>query len=162
MSKGLFVTRPAVLFVCLGNICRSPLAEAAFRREVERRGLEVEIDSAGTGAWHVGHPPDRRAQAVARHHGVDIGHYRARQVTAEDFRRFTHIVALDRDNLAVLERLRPADGTAELLLLLDAVEGRRGEAVADPYFGDETGFAATWADAVAGGKGLADRIEGEA
>ena len=154
------MTRPAVLFVCLGNICRSPLAEAAFRQEVERRGLDVEIDSAGTGAWHIGHPPDPRAQAVAGRHGIDIGHYSARQVSPADFRRFTHIVALDRDNLAALEALRPRDGTAELLLLLDAVEGRRGEAVADPYFGDEAGFDATWADAVAGARGLADRIEG--
>lgn len=155
------MTRPAVLFVCLGNICRSPLAEAAFRREAERRGLEVEVDSAGTGAWHVGRPPDRRAQAVARRNGIDISRYRGRQVTAEDFRRFTHIVALDRDNLADLKRLRPADGTAQLLLLLDAVEGRRGQAVADPYLGDEAGFDVTWADAMAGAKGLADRIEGE-
>ena len=152
------MTRPAVLFVCLGNICRSPLAEAAFRLEAEHRNLDVEIDSAGTGAWHIGHPPDPRAQAVAGRHGIDIGHYSARQVGPEDFRRFTHIVALDRDNLAALEALRPRDGTAELLLLLDAVEGRRGEAVADPYFGDEAGFDATWADAVAGAKGLADRI----
>jgi protein-tyrosine phosphatase len=156
------VSRSAVLFVCLGNICRSPLAEAAFRQEAERRGLDVEIDSAGTGAWHVGHPPDRRAQAVARRHGIDIGGYRARQVTPEDFRRFTHVVALDRDNLAALKALRPRDATAELLLLLDAVEGRRGEAVADPYFGDDAGFDVTWADAVASAKGLADRIEGKA
>ncbi len=153
------MSRSAVLFVCLGNICRSPLAEAAFRQEAERRGLDVEIDSAGTGAWHVGHPPDRRAQAVARRNGIDIGGYRARQVAPEDFRRFTHVVALDRDNLAALKALRPRDATAELLLLLDAVEGRRGEAVADPYFGDEAGFDVTWADAVAGAKGLADRIE---
>jgi protein-tyrosine phosphatase len=156
------VTRPAVLFVCLGNICRSPLAEAAFRREAERRGLDVEVDSAGTGAWHVGHPPDRRAQAVARRQGIDISGYRGRQVTPEDFRRFTHIVALDRDNLADLRRLRPADATAQLLLLLDAVEGRRGQAVADPYLGDEAGFDVTWTDVAAGAKGLADRIAGEA
>jgi protein-tyrosine phosphatase len=153
------VTRPAVLFVCLGNICRSPLAEAAFRLEAEHRSLDVEIDSAGTGAWHVGHPPDRRAQAVALRRGVDISCYRARQVKPEDFRRFTHIVALDRANLADLTALRPSDGTAELLLLLDAVEGRQGKSVADPYYGDEAGFEVTWADAVAGAKGLADRIE---
>ena len=152
------MTRPAVLFVCLGNICRSPLAEAAFRQEAERRGLDVEVDSAGTGAWHVGHPPDRRAQAVALRHGVDIGGYRARQATPEDFHRFTHVVALDRDNLAALRALRPKDGAAELLLLLDAVEGRKGQAVADPYYGDDAGFELTWADAVAGAKGLADRI----
>lgn len=155
------MTRPAVLFVCLGNICRSPLAEAAFRQEAARRGLEVEIDSAGTGAWHVGHPPDRRAQAVALRRGVDISGYRARQVTPEDFRRFTHVVALDRANLADLERLRPSDASAELLLLLDVVEGRRGKSVADPYYGDDAGFDLTWADAAAGAKGLADRIAGE-
>ena len=152
---------PSVLFVCLGNICRSPLAEAAFRQEVGRRGIEVEIDSAGTGSWHIGDPPDRRAQAVAMRHGVDIGGYRGRQVKPEDFRRFTHVVALDRDNLADLERIRPSDGTAELLLLLDAVEGRQGKSVADPYYGDDADFDITWADAVAGAKGLADLIEGE-
>lgn len=149
---------PSVLFVCMGNICRSPLAEAAFRQEAQRRGLDVEVDSAGTGGWHAGDPPDRRAQAVARRHGVDIGAYRARQVKAEDFRRFTHIVALDRDNLADLKALRPADARAELLLLLDTVEGQCGKSVADPYYGDEAGFEETWADAVAGAKGLADRI----
>ncbi|TCS18390.1 low molecular weight protein-tyrosine-phosphatase [Caulobacter sp. BK020] len=153
--------RAAVLFVCLGNICRSPLAEAAFRREAQRRGLEVEIDSAGTGSWHVGHPPDRRAQAVALRHGIDISGYRGRQATPDDFRRFTHIVALDRANLADLQGLRPADATAELLLLLDAVEGRQGKSVADPYYGDDADFDLTWADAVAGAKGLADLIEGQ-
>ncbi len=147
------------MFVCLGNICRSPLAEAAFRQEAERRGLEVEIDSAGTGSWHIGDPPDRRAQAVALRHGVDISGYRGRQVKPEDFRRFTHVVALDRDNLADLKRIQPPDGTAKLLLLLDAVEGRRGKSVADPYYGDDKDFDVTWADAVAGAKGLADVLE---
>jgi protein-tyrosine phosphatase len=155
------VTRPAVLFVCLGNICRSPLAEAAFRQEAERRGIEAEADSAGTGSWHVGNPPDRRAQAVALKHGVDISGYRGRQVEPEDFRRFTHVVALDRDNLADLKRLRPSDGTAELLLLLDVVEGRKGKSVADPYLGQAKDFDVTWADAVAGAKGLADKIESQ-
>ena len=155
------MTRPAVLFVCLGNICRSPLAEAAFRQEAERRGLDVEIDSAGTGSWHIGDPPDRRAQAVALRHGVDIAGYRGRQVKPEDFRRFTHVVALDRDNLADLKRIQPSDGTARLLLLLDGVEGRQGKSVADPYYGDDAGFDVTWADAVAGARGLADLIEGD-
>jgi len=72
--------KPAVLFVCLGNICRSPLAEAAFRAEAARAGFDVDVDSAGTGDWHVGEPPDRRAQATARRYGIDIGHYRGRQV----------------------------------------------------------------------------------
>ncbi len=150
--------KPAVLFVCLGNICRSPLAEAAFRAEADRLGLDVEADSAGTGDYHVGEPPDRRAQAVARKNGVDIGGYRARQATEADFRRFTHVIALDAQNLSALERLRPADATAELSLLLDHVEGRAGEPVADPYFGDAAGFDATWADVTAGARALARRL----
>ncbi|MGB0218658.1 MAG: low molecular weight protein-tyrosine-phosphatase [Sinimarinibacterium flocculans] len=149
---------PAVLFVCLGNICRSPLAEAAFRAEASRAGLEVEIDSAGTGDWHVGHAPDRRAQAVARRHGIDIAHYRARQVCAADFHRFTHVVAMDGDNLRLLRRLRPADARAELSLLLDHVAGRAGESVADPYYGDAEGFDLTWADVSAGAAALVHKL----
>ncbi|HEX2764589.1 MAG TPA: low molecular weight protein-tyrosine-phosphatase [Allosphingosinicella sp.] len=148
----------SVLFVCLGNICRSPLAEAAFRREAQRLGLDVEIDSAGTGDWHIGHPPDPRAAAVAARNGVDISALRARQATPEDFRRFDHIVALDAKNLGDLERLRPADGKARLSLLLDHVEGRAGEAVADPYYGEEAHFDAAWADVAAGAEGLARKI----
>jgi protein-tyrosine phosphatase len=147
-----------VLFVCLGNICRSPLAEAAFRREAERLGLEVEIDSAGTGDWHIGYPPDPRAAAAAARNGIDIGHLRARQVTAEDFRRFDHIVALDANNLRDLERMCPAGAKAQLSLLLDHVEGREGEAVADPYYGEESHFDAAWADAAAGAEALARKI----
>jgi protein-tyrosine phosphatase len=150
----------SVLFVCLGNICRSPLAEAAFRREAERLGLDVDIDSAGTGDWHIGHSPDSRASAVAARNGVDIGHLRARQVTADDFRRFDYIVALDAQNLADLRRMRPADGKAELTLLLDHVEGREGQAVADPYYGGEEHFDVAWSDVTEGAKGLARRIAG--
>ncbi len=151
-----------VLFVCLGNICRSPLAEAAFRAEAERRGLDAQVDSAGTGDWHLGHPPDKRAQAVAARNGVDISTYRARRVTLEDFRYFDQIVALDASNLADLTAMRPADARAELSLLLDHVPGRVGEAVADPYYGDDAGFDATWADVTAGAKGLADALAAQA
>ena len=150
--------RRSVLFVCLGNICRSPLAEAAFRLEAERLGLDVEVDSAGTGDWHLGHPPDRRAAAVAGRNGVDISHLRARQVGPEDFRRFDHIVALDAENLRDLRRLRPADGSAELSLLLDHVEGREGQPVADPYYGGDKHFDETWADVTAGARGLARKL----
>jgi protein-tyrosine phosphatase len=149
---------PSILFVCLGNICRSPLAEAALRAEAGRIGLEVVVDSAGTGDWHAGEPPDRRAVAVARRHGVDISGLRARQVRPDDFRRFTHVVALDHDNLADLKRLAPADATAELSLLLDHVEGRAGQAVVDPWFGDEAGFEVTWAEAAAAARALAERF----
>lgn len=147
--------KPAVLFVCLGNICRSPLAEAAFRREIERHGIDAVVDSAGTGDWHLGHAPDKRAQAVALRNGIDISGYRARQVVPEDFRRFTHIVALDESNLANLRAMRPADGGARIALLLDFVPGRAGQAVADPYYGAEEGFDVTWADVAAGAEYLA-------
>ncbi|MEA3065259.1 MAG: low molecular weight protein-tyrosine phosphatase [Sphingomonadales bacterium] len=150
--------KSSVLFVCLGNICRSPLAEAAFRRAAERLGLDVEIDSAGTGDWHIGYPPDPRAAAVAQRNGIDISHLKARLVTSDDFRRFDHIVALDANNLRDLERLRPADGTARLSLLLDHVEGRQGEAVADPYYGEAAHFDSAWADVTAGAEALARRI----
>ena len=149
---------PAILFICLGNICRSPLAEAAFRQEAERAGLAVEVDSAGTGDWHVGHAPDRRAQAVALREGVDISHYQARQIKAEDFRRFDMILALDAENLANLRRLAPSDSTANISLLLDLVPGRQGQAVADPYYGDDAGFDVTWRDVEQAAKALVSRL----
>jgi protein-tyrosine phosphatase len=137
---------PAILFVCLGNICRSPLAEAALRAEAERAGLNMLIDSAGTGDWHVDCPPDARAIRQAQRHGIDISGYRGRQVSAADFRRFTHVFALDGENLKNLRRIRPSDGTAKLALLMDMLPGREGSGVTDPYFGDEAGFAQTWDD----------------
>jgi protein-tyrosine phosphatase len=145
---------PAILFVCLGNICRSPLAEAAFRAEAERAGLAVHIDSAGTGDWHVGSPPDPRAQAIARRHGLDISQYRGRQVGPEDFRRFTHIFALDAENLRNLRWIAPDGHRAHLSLLMDMVPGRAGEGVRDPYFGGNEGFDETWRDVTAAARAL--------
>lgn len=150
--------RASVLFVCLGNICRSPLAEAALRAEAERIGVDIEVDSAGTGDWHLGHPPDARAAAVAERNGIDISHRRARQVTPADFERFDHVVALDAQNLADLQAMRPEGARARLSLLLDHVEGRSGQAVADPYYGDESHFDETWRDVTQGARGLARRI----
>ena len=149
---------PSILFVCLGNICRSPLAEAALRAEAQRLRLDLTVDSAGTGNWHVGHPPDPRAQAVARKYGIDISGYHGRQVKPADFRRFTHVIALDHDNLANLRRIQPADAVAELSLLLDHVPGREGQAVADHYFGDDAGFEVTWAEVTAAAQGLVEKL----
>lgn len=149
---------PSILFVCLGNICRSPLAEAALRKAAGEAGLMIEIDSAGTGAWHVDEPPDRRAQSIARQHGIDISGYRGRQVTPRDFMRFDHIVALDNSNLGNLQTLRPNESTAILSLLLDHVPGREGEDVHDPYFGDASGFEETWKDVTVGAEALVEKL----
>ena len=149
--------KPAVLFVCLGNICRSPLAEGALKAEAARLGLDVVADSAGVGGWHTGESPDRRARAVAKRHGIDIGGLRARKVIPQDFRRFSHIVALDHEVLAALKAMRPANAVAELSLLLDHA-GREGHAVADPFYGGDTDFETAWTDVSDGARGLARRI----
>lgn len=152
-----------VLFLCMGNICRSPLAEGAFRasltgsvtgRAGELQRLELEgrlrIDSAGTGGWHAGEPPDPRSVRVAREHGVDISGQRARQLTVEDFERFDWIVAMDEDNLAQAERRRPPGARARLVQFVDFVpvgEGpssRRPDRVPDPYYGELAGFVEVW------------------
>ena len=147
----------SVLFVCLGNICRSPMAEGAFRAEVARRKLAIVTDSAGTAAYHVDEKPDPRAIATAKRHGVDLSGLRGRQVKPADFTRFDHIVAMDADNLANLKRIMPADSTAQLSLMLDWA-GRAGVSVQDPYYGDDDGFEVTWADVTAAAKGLADHL----
>lgn len=140
------MTEPAVLFVCLGNICRSPMAEGAFRAAAQTAGLRVKIDSAGTAAYHVGDPPDPRAQETARKHGGEIGALRGRQLVAEDFRRFTHVLVMDHSNLADAQAMVPDDAICQPRLLLDLVPGREGAAVADPYYGGEEHFEDTWAD----------------
>ncbi len=149
----------SVLFVCLGNICRSPLAELAFSLEAQQAGLAATVDSAGTGDWHVGRPPDPRACAEARRQGHSIDHLRARQVTADDFHRFDHIVALDWQNLADLRAMAPSGARATLSLLLDHAPGREGDSVFDPYTSDAEAFAETWADVTAGARGLVARLQ---
>lgn len=146
----------AVLFVCLGNICRSPMAEGAFREAATRHGLDCFVDSAGTAAYHTGNTPDPRAIAVARGHGVAIEGQLARQIELQDFYRFSHIIAMDRANLEGIKARRPRDATAEITLLLDWLDGYQGQAVPDPYYGDDAGFLHVWeliaraTDAVAG------------
>ena len=140
---------PAILFLCLGNICRSPLAEGAARAAFAAAGISARFDSAGTGDWHVGRPPDRRAQAEARRQGIDISGLRARQLRHSDFYDFDLILAADGQNLRDARAIRPADATAELTLMLDLVPGRAGESVTDPYYGADDGFAGTWDDVAA-------------
>lgn len=131
-----------VLFVCLGNICRSPLAEAVFRAEVERAGLSdrFEIDSAGTSDYHIGEPPDSRTVSTAASRGVKVEHS-ARQVMVSDLVEFDYVLAMDADNLRRLERLSSrSSGTARMALLRAFEPEQDGVEVPDPYYGGERGF----------------------
>lgn len=134
-----------LLFVCMGNICRSPTAEAVMRAIVAREGLdgEVEIDSAGIGAWHVGEPPDRRSTAAARERGI-VMEGAARQVTRGDFDAYDLLLAADDQNVAALRALAPDDAAAEKIVLLreyDAASVAAGDLeVPDPYYGGADGF----------------------
>jgi protein-tyrosine phosphatase len=131
-----------VLFVCLGNICRSPTADGIFRELVANAKLDqkIMVDSAGTGAWHIGKAPDSRTVAAARTRGYDLSVLRARQVTARDFDEFDYVLAMDEANLADLQQLKPAHFTGHLGLFLEF--GARGDyrEVPDPYYGGSDGF----------------------
>ncbi|MEZ5812334.1 MAG: low molecular weight protein-tyrosine-phosphatase [Rhizobiaceae bacterium] len=131
----------SVLFVCLGNICRSPLAEGVFRHVAGEAGLadRFVIDSAGTGGWHEGSLPDRRSMAVAADYGIDLAGQRARKVRFDDFNRFDHILGMDRSNVADLRRAAPANAVASIGLFLEVATGDAAEIV-DPYYGGPDGF----------------------
>lgn len=137
---------PAILFLCLGNICRSPLAEGAARVAFQEAGIAATLDSAGTGDWHIGRAPDPRAQAEAVRRGTDISDLRARQLCVSDFYDFDYILAADAQNIADARTIMPADATAKLQLMLDWVADYPRTSVTDPYYGDDDGFAETWAD----------------
>jgi len=124
----------SVLFVCTGNICRSPTAEGVLRHLAKQAGVDVHVESAGTGGWHVGHPPDERAQHHARGRGYDLSAQRARQVGPRDFEAFDLIVAMDRGHLAALQAQCPREHRAKLRLLVP------GRDVPDPYYGGAEGF----------------------
>ena len=130
-----------VLFVCLGNICRSPTAEGVLRHKLQLAGLasQVDVASAGTGNWHVGQPPDKRTQRAAKLRGYDLSAQRAQQVSAADFSRYELIFAMDNSNLRDLQALQPVSGKAELDLFLRRYKGVKHE-VPDPYYDGEQGF----------------------
>ena len=133
--------RVRVLFVCMGNICRSPTAHALFREAVTAAGLadEITTDSACTHAYHIGNPPDARATATALERNIDMTDLRARQVCEADFEQFDYVVAMDRDNLALLEASCPPAAQDRLSLMLDWAESW-GDEVPDPYYGGDEGF----------------------
>ncbi|WP_292898190.1 MULTISPECIES: low molecular weight protein-tyrosine-phosphatase [unclassified Nitratireductor] len=137
--------RISILFVCLGNICRSPLAEGVFRSvAVERgRGADFLVGSAGTGAWHVGNPPDPRSVDIARRFGVDISHQRARQVEAADFNRYDLLLGMDRNNVQTLRERATRGVSGKIHLFLDYANGRMVD-IPDPYYGGEDGFASVY------------------
>ena len=152
--------KPAVLMVCMGNICRSPTAEGVFRHMAEEAGLldELTIDSAGTHDYHVGNQPDSRAQEAARRRGYDLSSLRARQVDVQDFARFDYILAMDQENLASLQRICPPEHRHKVRLFL-SYSGRFADAeVPDPYYGGRDGFDKVLDMVEDGVQGLLDEI----
>ncbi|QFS81779.1 Low molecular weight protein-tyrosine-phosphatase YfkJ [Roseivivax sp. THAF40] len=146
----------SILFVCLGNICRSPSAEGVVRAKASARGMDLRLDSAGTGDWHVGKPPYPPMIAAAASRGYDLTDLRARQVSRADFDRFDLIVAMDDENLSDLRALRPGSGGAALIGFTDVVAGDHPGHVPDPYFTRDFDGALDLVERAA--DGLLDRI----
>ncbi|WP_456407246.1 low molecular weight protein-tyrosine-phosphatase [Thiolapillus sp.] len=132
----------AVLFVCMGNICRSPTAHGVFRKLVQDEGVDqlIEIDSAGTHAYHVGSPPDQRAQATAVSRRLDLSDLRGRQVEVEDFHRFDYVLAMDKENLENLRQICPVGAEEKISLFMDFAPDYGMSEVPDPYYGGDRGF----------------------
>ncbi len=131
-----------VLFICLGNICRSPTAEGVFKVLVKRENLgdHISIDSAGTGSYHIGRPPDQRSQAAALKRGINMSHQKARQVCTDDFVEFDCLVAMDCDNRSNLLAICPPGFESKIHLMLDFADGINEQNVPDPYYSGENGF----------------------
>ena len=131
-----------VLFVCMGNICRSPTAHGVFRALVNNEGLseQIDIDSAGTHAYHVGNPPDRRAQATAQERGIDLSDLVARRVAPEDFEVFDYVLAMDQDNYLSLAEICPDPHVEKIHMFMDFADHMRTREVPDPYYGGPAGF----------------------
>jgi protein-tyrosine phosphatase len=150
-----------VLFVCLGNICRSPTAEGVLRHLAAQAAphLKIEIDSAGTADYHIGAPPDLRSRRAAMRRGIDISGLRARQVTEDDFVRFDLILAMDRENLRELEAMKPANSRASLKLFLEYAPDLNLRDVPDPYYRDAGAFEEVLDLTTAASRGLLASLE---
>jgi len=129
-----------ILFVCMGNICRSPVVEAVARLRFARAGLDIEVDSAGTEDYHIGAPPDRRSLASALARGYDASSHRARQVDTEDFDRFDKLLVMDRTNLRALTRMAPGEGHDRIAMFLPWAGVADPHDVPDPYYGQAQDF----------------------
>jgi protein-tyrosine phosphatase len=162
--KSLEARLVRILFVCLGNICRSPTAEAVLRHLAAREAprLQVEIDSAGTADYHVGAAPDPRSQRAALRRGIDISGLRARQVTAHDFLRFDLILAMDRENLRDLLAMKPDRADAEVRLFMEYAPSLGVLEVPDPYYRDAGGFEEVLDLAAAASRGLLAELQDRA
>ena len=149
-----------ILFVCLGNICRSPTAEAVFRAIAARElaDFELTIDSAGTAGYHMGEPPDRRTREAAARRGYDLSDLRARMVEPEDFERFDLILAMDRQNLRTLERRAPVQVRERIRLFLEYAPEAGETEVPDPYYGGANGFEHVLDLIEAASRGLCDAL----
>ena len=156
------MSKTKILFVCLGNICRSPMAEGTFRHLVEEKGLQhlVEIDSAGTGAWHVGEPPDGRATATAAQRGIDISRQSARKVKQQDFEFYDYILAMDDENHINLTRVAPEEYRDKIHMFLEFAPDKSEREVPDPYYGGGGGFDHVLDLVQAASRGLLAEIEG--
>jgi protein-tyrosine phosphatase len=153
------VPRRKILFVCLGNICRSPTAEGVLRHLLaEEPALAVDVDSAGTGDYHLGEPPDLRSQSAAKRRGIDLSGLSARQVRRRDFEDFDLILAMDRKNLRDLERMKPAGSRAQVRLFLDYAGEPGLLEVPDPYTGDSQDFGQVLDLVMAGCRRLIDKL----
>lgn len=149
-----------ILFVCLGNICRSPAAEGVLRAKARARGVDVYIESAGTGGWHVGDPPDGRMIKAAGARGYDISHQRAREVALSDFYEFDYLLAMDLSNHADLMETAPPNRTCDIRLFLDFADGETRE-TPDPYYGPAGGFDRVLDLIELGAEGFLDHLEDE-
>lgn len=154
------MSKISVLFVCMGNICRSPTGQGVFERLLAERGLEgrVQADSAGTHAYHVGEPPDRRAAAAAARRGIDLSRQRARRVRHEDFVHFDYVLAMDTSNLEDLSAICPDAHAHKLFRLMDFAPEMVEQDVPDPYYGGPQGFEHVLDLVEAGVEGLIEDI----
>lgn len=153
--------RVKVLLICMGNICRSPTAHAVFRHLVQEHGLTelIEIDSAGTHAYHVGNPPDSRSMQTARKRGIDMSDLRARQVDLGDFYHYDYLIAMDDYNLSLLQEMAPRDMAHKLSLFLSFAPHLKEREVPDPYYGGADGFELVFDMVQAASEGLLSHIK---